>query len=139
MSSFSGLNPFGGAREAGGAPPPGRRMFRRTPPEDTPPRPRGAPGGMGLHAPPTPRALVRADEIWLVILAAFVGLGAGLCVTAMSIMTQYMHQVLFGIGPYERLSGQLSIGWWRVLMALPGGGLLMGLSLLALARWWPRR
>ena len=139
MSSFSGLNPFGGTREAGAAPPRWLRLFRRTAREDTSPRHRRALGEMVLHAPQTLRALVRADEIWLVFLAAFVGLGAGLCVTAMSMVTQFMHETLFGIGHYERLSGQLTITWWRLLAVVPGGGAMMGLSLLALARWWPRR
>jgi CIC family chloride channel protein len=139
MSSFSGLNPFGGVREAGATPSRWWRLFRRTPREDTSPRHRRALGEMVLHAPQTLRALVRADEIWLVILAAFVGLGAGICVTAMSMVTQFMHQTLFNIGPYERLSGQLTITWWRLLLVVPAGGVVMGLSLLALARWWPRR
>src|SRR6202020_1831346 len=37
-----------------------------------------------LHAPQTLRALVRADEIWLVVLSAFVGCGAGLLVWLMT-------------------------------------------------------
>ena len=36
-------------------------------------RPRRAFGDAVLHAPQTLRALVRADEIWLVVLSAFVG------------------------------------------------------------------
>jgi CIC family chloride channel protein len=139
MSSFSELNFFGGVREAGAAPLRWLRLFRRTPREDTSPGHRRALGEMVVHAPQTLRALVRADEVWLVLLAAFVGLGAGLCVTAMSMITQYMHEVLFAIGPYERLSGQVSIAWWRLLLALPVGGAAVGLTILALARWWPRR
>ena len=44
------------------------------------------------------RSLVRADEIWLVVLAAGVGLGSGLVVVAMSLATQMMHHVLFAHG-----------------------------------------
>ena len=50
-----------------------------------------------LHAPQTLRALVRADEIWLVVLAAFVGCGAGIAVWLMTETTQLIHQLLFGI------------------------------------------
>ena len=94
---------------------------------------------MVLHAPQTLRALVRADEIWLVVLAAFVGLGAGLCVIAMSFTTQVMHRLLFDLSPYERLSGEVDINPAWVLLALPVGGLLIGAFGVAVARWWPRR
>ena len=66
-----------------------------------------------LHVPQTLRALVRADELWLVILAAVLGLFAGLCVTAMTDITQGMHRLLFALGPDERLSGQVNIAGWR--------------------------
>ncbi|CAH2599069.1 Chloride channel protein [Rhodovastum atsumiense] len=92
-----------------------------------------------LHVPHTLRALVRADEIWLVVLAAGVGLGAGVCVTAMTWTTQAMHRVLFALGPHERLSGQVEVEAWRALIVPTVGGLLMGVIGLALARWWPRR
>ncbi len=35
-------------------------------------------GSAVLHAPQVLRALVRADEIWLVVLAAFLGCGTGI-------------------------------------------------------------
>ena len=54
-----------------------------------------------LHAAQRLRALVRADEIWLVVLAAVLGLFAGLSVVAMSGVTQAMHRVLFALGPYR--------------------------------------
>ena len=47
-------------------------------------RPRRAFGDAVLHAPQTLRALVRADEIWLVVLSAFVGCGAGIAVWLMT-------------------------------------------------------
>ena len=92
-----------------------------------------------VHVPQTLRALVRADEVWLVLLAAMLGLFAGLCVTAMSGATQYMHRVLFALGPYERLSGQVDVDAWRAIVMPTAGGLVMGVIALALARWWPRR
>lgn len=91
------------------------------------------------HAPATLRALVRTDEMWLAVLAAFVGAFAGLAVIAMSAVTHAMHRVLFDLGPHDRLSAQVEIGLWNALLVPSLGGLVLGLSGLALARWWPRR
>lgn len=91
------------------------------------------------HAPATLRALVRADEMWLSVLAAFVGAAAGLCVIGMSWTTNWMHQVLYGIGEHDRLSSQVSVSLWAALLVPTLGGLVLGLSGLALARWWPQR
>ena len=41
-----------------------------------------------LHAPQVLRALVRTDEIWLVVLAAFVGFFTGCAVWLMTVATQ---------------------------------------------------
>jgi CIC family chloride channel protein len=102
------------------------------------PRHRGAFGEWFFHAPQVLRALVRADEIWLVVLAAVVGAVAGLCVTAMSGITQLMHQALFGLNAYERLSGEVDIERWRAVVPAVGG-LVVGVVGLGVARWWPRR
>jgi CIC family chloride channel protein len=96
-------------------------------------------GDWVLHAPQRLRALVRADEIGLVVLAAAIGVFGGLCVTAMSEITQAMHRLLFALGPYQRLSGQVEVTAWRAILMPGAGGLLMGVGALALARWWPRR
>ena len=110
------------------------------------PAPRSIPGrarrdfrDMLLHMPHLLRALVRTDELWLVVLAAFVGLSAGLCVTAMSWIAQQMHQALFALGPHQRLSGQVDIDPARLLAGLILGGLAVGLVAAAIARWWPNR
>jgi CIC family chloride channel protein len=92
-----------------------------------------------LHAPQTFRALVRTDEVWLVVLAGLVGLGAGLCVTAMGFIAQTMHEVLYDLAPGERLSGTVTVDPSRALLALGGGGLALGLMGFAIMRWWPRR
>lgn len=91
------------------------------------------------HVPQTLRALVRADEAWLVALAALIGVLAGLCVSAMSLTTQFMHRLLFRLGPHERLSGQVEVPALNTLLSLVIGGILVGLTGVALARWWPRR
>ncbi len=96
-------------------------------------------GDMVLHAPQTLRALVRADEIWLVGLAAVVGCIAGLMVVTMNIASQELHRVLFHIGAQQRLSGMTAIDPWRAMLVPSLGGLALGLFGLALARWWPRR
>ncbi len=98
--------------------------------------------GLGFwisHAPATARALVRADELWLSVLAAFVGAASGLCVIAMSTVTQWMHMVLFNIGPHDRLSSQVEVGVLNALLVPTLGGLALGLAGLALAKWWNRR
>jgi CIC family chloride channel protein len=90
------------------------------------------------HAPQTLRALVRADEIWLVLLAGILGVAAGLLVVAMNQATQLAHEFLFGLPPGQRLSGQAAISPLRAAVPV-FGGLLVGLIGLAVARWTPRR
>ncbi len=104
-----------------------------------PTRNRRALGAWVLHAPHTLRALVRADEIWLVVLAGAVGLAAGLCVTAMGVMAQLLHELLFALPAHERLSGQISVSPLRAGIVLSGGGLALGLMSFAIMRWWPTR
>jgi chloride channel protein, CIC family len=102
-------------------------------------RPRRALGDAVLHVPQTLRALVRADEIWLVVLSAFIGAGAGTAVAAMTEGTQLIHQLLFQIGPAERLSAMVELNPFRTLLVPSIGGLLLGLFGLAVARYHPRR
>jgi CIC family chloride channel protein len=84
------------------------------------------------------RALVRGEEVWLVVLAAIVGVAAGLLVVAMNTTSQSMHEILFGLAPGARISAQAAIA--PGLAFVPAaGGVLMGLFSLALARWRPRR
>jgi CIC family chloride channel protein len=94
---------------------------------------------MVVHAPQTLRALVRADEIWLVMLAALVGCAAGLMVVVMNVATIFMHSVLFDLTDGERLSGQIDIAQWRALAVPMFGGAVVGLVGLAALKWWPRR
>ncbi len=91
-----------------------------------------------LHAPQNLRALVRADELGLVVLAAVIGIAAGLAVVAMNELTQDAHHLLFATNG-ERLSGQVSVDRLRCLLVPTLGGLAVGLLGLAVARWWPRR
>jgi CIC family chloride channel protein len=96
-------------------------------------------GNWVLHAPQTLRALVRADEIWLTVLAAVVGVCAGVVVVAMNGAIQLMHEALFLIPVGSRLSSTSEIPIPRLLLVPTLGGLAMGLLGLGLARWRPRR
>ena len=91
------------------------------------------------NVPQTLRALVRADEIWLVVLAACVGLGAGLVVVGMAETAQFMHRVLFRLAPGDYLSSTIAINPLRALAVPALGGLVLGGAGWALARWLPRR
>ena len=103
-----------------------------------PERARRALGEAVLHAPQTLRALVRADEIWLVALAAVVGVVAGIVVVAMNTVTQFAHHLLFRLQPEESLSGAFGLNPIAAVLVPTLGGLALGLSGLAIARWWPR-
>jgi CIC family chloride channel protein len=92
-----------------------------------------------LHAPQVLRALVRADEIWLVALAAFIGCGTGIAVSAMTEATQLIHEMLFQIGPKQRLSAMVELDPVRTVVVPCLGGLVLGLFTLAVARYYPRR
>jgi chloride channel protein, CIC family len=96
-------------------------------------------GSAVLHAPQVLRALVRADEIWLVVLAAFVGCATGISVWLMTSATQLIHQVLFQIGPHQHLSAMVSLDPVRTVVVPALGGLALGLVTLALVRLRPRR
>ena len=76
-------------------PPAGIRPNRHR--RDTPYRRHRPLGSAVLHAPQTLRALVRTDEIWLVVLAAFAGAAAGVVVSLMTSAAQLAHVVLFGV------------------------------------------
>lgn len=91
------------------------------------------------HVPHKLRALVRADEIWLVVLAAGVGVAAGLIVVAMQWVSETMHHLLFRLEPGQHLSALVEVNPVLALVVPAVGGLALGLSGLALARWWPRR
>ena len=94
---------------------------------------------MVVHAPHLLRALVRADEVWLVVLAAVVGACAGIMVWFMTVVTQLIHQALFLISATERLSAMVELPPLRALAVPTLGGLAFGLISYLIARQWPRR
>ena len=91
------------------------------------------------NAPATARALVRRDEIWLVALAAMVGVMSGALVVAINQVSLFMHRHLFDLHNDGRLSG---IGHLdpRLAVAVPAlGGLALGMLGLGIGRWRPHR
>jgi CIC family chloride channel protein len=91
-----------------------------------------------LNAPRALRSLVRADELFLVLLAAVLGILAGLLVVAMNQTTQMTREMLYHLPAGERLSAQPAIAPLRAIVPAIGG-LVMGLLGIAIARWAPRR
>jgi CIC family chloride channel protein len=94
---------------------------------------------LALHAPQNLRALVRADEISLVVVAAILGALSGLLVVAMNQASQFAHELLYALPTGQRLSAQLSLAPWRALCVPALGGVAMGICNLALTRFRPRR
>ena len=72
------------------------------------------------------RALIRTREPSLLIVAALIGSLAGIAVTVMSRLAQWLHVLLFDIAPDGYLSASAMISPpWRAA-ATAGGGLLLG-------------
>ncbi len=137
MSTLPGESSFAGAKDA----PHARKPASSAKPSirTAVPHRRRPLGEALVHAPQTLRALVRADEIWLVVLSAFIGCGAGIMVWVMTYLTQLVHQVLFLIGRAERLSAMVELDPFRTVLVPCFGGLLLGLFGLALMRYRQRR
>jgi len=102
-------------------------------------RPRRPIGSAVMHAPQMLRALVRADEIWLVVLAAFVGCATGIMVWLMTATTQLIHETLFLISHTDRLSAMASLNPYRTVLVPAFGGLVLGVVTLGITRLRPRR
>ena len=95
--------------------------------------------GFVSFIPQTARALVRGDEVWLVVLAAGVGVGTGLIVVGMSELAQLMHVFFFHLERGQFLSSMVSLPPVLAVGVPCAGGLVLGLGGIAIARWWPRR
>jgi chloride channel protein, CIC family len=92
-----------------------------------------------FEIPRSLRALVRARESSLILIAAGVGALAGLVVASMGLAVAELHWLFFSVPPGERLSGQTKLAP-AVAIAVPlVGGLLFGIALHALARRRPLR
>ncbi len=95
-------------------------------------------GDWVLHAPQTLRALVRADETWLAVLAAIVGVFAGAGVAAINLATTAMHTRLFALPPGQGLSESAHVPLLRAIAVPVLGGAVLGVSGWVLARLRPR-
>lgn len=95
--------------------------------------------GFYLEAPHRLRALVRARESSLIVIAALIGAISGLLVAAMSAAVELLHVGLFNIPLGTRLSGQDKIDPVHAIVVPTLGGLVLGIALLVLLRWRPGR
>src|SRR5580692_10879770 len=73
------------------------------------------------------RAFARSSELSLVVVAIVVGVLAGLCVTAMTFLAESAHVAIYGIALDVRLSAAAKISPFAAFLALPLGGLVLGL------------
>src|SRR5215470_16045540 len=92
-----------------------------------------------IEAPARWRAFVRARETSLVLIALVVGVLGGLLVAGMSAAVNLLHMAFFNLHYGERLSAQPSIETWRALVVPSVGGFLLGLSLILVQRFRPKR
>lgn len=91
-----------------------------------------------MQVPRLLRALVRADEVWLALLAAVVGLLAGIGVVLINAVTLLMHHYLFALAPGQGLSESPALDPLRTIAVPMLGGLALGLSMWLLARFRPK-
>ncbi len=80
------------------------------------------------------RAMVRARESSIIVLAAVVGVLGGLVVVIMGTAVGFMHVTAFGLDPGERLSGRFSLDPLRAFVTPCLGGLLFGLVTAYISR-----
>jgi CIC family chloride channel protein len=92
-----------------------------------------------LEIPRRLRAIVRARESSLILLAVLVGVIAGLVVAGMGNAVDLLHQTFFNLQHGERLSGRLMLNPVLALSVPLVGGLLFGISSEIIARWRPER
>ncbi len=83
--------------------------------------------GRPLEVPHRLRAMVRARESSIIVLAAAIGIAAGLVVAVMSESVGLMHFVFFGLDPGERLSARAWINPLYAFLTPCLGGLVFGL------------
>ncbi len=95
-------------------------------------------GDWVLHAPQHLRALVRADEVWLFMLAAFIGILAGIGVVIINAITAAMHFRLFALPVGQGLSESVRVAPLRAFGVPVLGGAVLGVSIWTLTRLRPR-
>ena len=93
----------------------------------------------GLEIPRRLRALVRARESSLIVLAMPVGVAAGLIVFAMGKGVDVLHRVFFQLGPGVRLSGLAHLDPILAISVPLAGGIAFGIARELITRWRPER
>jgi CIC family chloride channel protein len=79
------------------------------------------------------KALNRRTEIGLVLTSAVIGVVSGLAVTAMSLASQQLHKIVFGISSGERVSAAQAVDVLTAVAAPLVGGLFLSLIVYILA------
>jgi CIC family chloride channel protein len=92
-----------------------------------------------LEIPRRLRAVVRARESSLIVLAALVGAIAGLAVSAMGAGVDTLHRLFFHLDPGVRLSGLLRLDPAIAISVPLAGGLVFGIARELIAYWRPER
>lgn len=92
-----------------------------------------------LEVPQRLRALIRAHESSLVVLAVLIGAIGGLVVAGMSVAVEGLHVALFDLEWGDRLSSQFRLEPLRALLVPSLGGIVLGVAFLLLLRWRPAR
>ena len=87
-----------------------------------------------LEVPRRLRAIVRARESSVIVLALIVSALAGLVIAAMGEAVALMHLTFFGLDPGERLSGRVSLNPLYAFLTPCLGGLLFGLATAYITR-----
>lgn len=82
------------------------------------------------------RRRTRSSELWLIAVATVVGMTAGALAVLLEKVAHATQVWLFAFDPNERLSAQAMIEPWR-LLAIPLGGLLLGLFTALVLRFRP--
>lgn len=82
------------------------------------------------------RRRTRSSELWLIAVATVVGSTAGALAVLLEKIAHGVQVWLFAFDPNERLSAQAMIEPWR-LLAIPLGGLLLGLFTALVMRFRP--
>jgi chloride channel protein, CIC family len=85
------------------------------------------------------RFVFRVEEIAFVLLGGAIGVAAGIAVTVVSHIVQWMHEFLFAIEHGTRLSAGLAIEHWRGIVVPVAGGLVLGAVMSLSGRFRSRR
>lgn len=82
------------------------------------------------------RRRTRSSELWVIAVATVVGLVAGALAVLLGALAHGTQVWIFDFDPNQRLSAQARIEPWR-LLAIPLGGLVLGLFTAAILRFRP--